>query len=514
MKAVTTAQMRQIEQASVEAGVSLDTLMENAGLAVADNVSRQLGDTWGRRVVILIGPGNNGGDGLVAARHLARRGAHVRAFICLPRKGPDPKRGPAEEAGARVEDALDDTGMAELDSAAGRADVIIDAVLGTGQSRAIEPPLADSLAAARNSGTPVVAIDVPTGIRSDTGDLDPRGLPANRTLMLGLPKLGPVVRPLDPGCGELDVLDIGIPPGLDTDIGTEWMTASMARPMLPARPGDSHKGSYGSAFIVAGAPTYLGAPLLTARAATRAGAGLVFLASPESVYRIIGGRVEEAIYTPLPETAPGALDVADAVRIATESASRATALMAGPGLGQAPDTAEFLRAFLFNANESVPAVLDADALNILSGTHRWWDRMACPAMLTPHPGEMSRLLDISTADVQKDRLGTALRAAEKFGRVVILKGAATLIAAPDGRVRISPWVNPGLAKGGTGDVLAGLLAGLLAQRPDELFDVASLAVYLHGLAGDIARRNIGEVGMTAGDVADALPAAFVKLASG
>jgi NAD(P)H-hydrate epimerase len=512
--------MRQIEERAVLAGVSLDALMENAGLAVADSVTGMLraggpgsAGLAGKRIVALVGPGNNGGDGLVAARHLAARGARVDCFVVLPRRQPDAKRASAQAAGAVVLDLAECGGPPAMLETLGKADLIVDAVFGTGQNRPIAEPVTGALRAARHSGRPVMALDLPTGASSDTGAFDPNGLPATRTLMLGFPKLGPLVRPVDARCGEVEVLDIGVPAGLDSDVKTEWLTARLADSYLPVRPSDGHKGTFGRLLIIAGSRNYPGAALLAARAATRSGAGLVELATPESVWDVVAGRVEEAICRPLPERAPGELDTSLAGRDALAAAQDATALVIGPGLGQGRSTAEFVRMFLRESPMDKPCVLDADALNILSGDYGWWENAPRPVILTPHPGELARLLGTTASDVQKDRLGAATSAAERWGSVVVVKGAATLIASPDGQARISPWVNSGLAKGGTGDVLAGLIGGLLAQAPSRPFDAASAGVYLHGLAGHAVRDGMGERGMTAGDLASGIPEAFTVLSA-
>ena len=511
MKAVTAEQMRAIEQASVVTGVSLDALMEKAGLAVAKTVEAELGGAYGNRIAVLVGPGNNGGDGLVAARHLAMWGARVRAFMCAKRPENDPKLELAVAAGVQVLDAQDAAGIERLADMMPSTEIVIDAVLGTGRARQITPPLSDALFAVLQSARPVVAIDLPTGLNSDTGRFDPHGLPADITLMLGYPKLGAVAEAGEGVCGEIRVLDIGIPPGLDSHIKAEWIDEDLARSLLPDRPGDSHKGTFGRTLIIGGSPNYLGAALLSTSSALRSGAGLVFLAAREPVYRLVAGRIEGAIYYSLPARPDGEFAVREACITALDASKEVTSVLVGPGLGQSAQTVQFLEQLVRSLPENAPVVLDADALNILSRMPKWWEQVAGRKVLTPHPGEMSRLMGSSTQDVQKDRIATAQAAAERFNATVVFKGAATVIAEPGGRLRISPWVNSGLAKGGTGDVLAGLLAGLLAQSPDQPFDMASAAVYVHGLAGELARRELGEVGMTAGDVAAKLPAAFKQL---
>jgi ADP-dependent NAD(P)H-hydrate dehydratase / NAD(P)H-hydrate epimerase len=505
MKLVTAAQMSAIEQSSVEAGVSLDALMENVGLAVAEHVRARFEDDngiFGKRIVILIGSGNNGADGFVAGRHLADWGANVTALLCTNRGIPDPKRELAEAAGVSVfaKEEHGDTGVESFQQRIASTDLVIDAILGTGASRPITDPLAGLLFGYLESGVPVVALDLPTGLNSDTGEFDVAGLPADETLMLGYPKLGPALAADHSVTGEISILDIGIPEGFDSQVTTELLTFDSAISMTPDRPPDGHKGTFGSTLIIGGSHEYLGAVTMAVDAAGRSGVGLTFVATPEPAYRQVAGVIPEALYRSLPVTPDSNVDPSKAARIVLELGERARSVVIGPGLGNNSATAEFLSTVLDQLDDDTPLVLDADALNILSNSHKWWDRLANPAVLTPHPGEMGRLMGITTPAIQQDRMTIALEAASKFGKVVVLKGAATLIAAPDGRVNVSPWVNPGMAKGGSGDVLAGLIGGLLAQQPDEPFEMASLGVFIHGYAADIARSEVGETGMRATDV--------------
>ena len=516
MKLVTAEQMRSIEQACVEAGTSLDELMENAGHAVAAYTRNAFADSetpgdsggsgsvYGKRVAILVGPGNNGADGFVAGRYLAEWGANVQVFLCADRTSPDPKRELAEEAGVSVSDGISVSGQELLSKTLATTDIVIDAVLGTGASRAISEPLASMLNSVVEAVVPVIALDLPTGLNADTGQFDVAGLPADLTLYLGYPKLGPAIEAGTAPVGDTETLDIGIPPGLDSYVTTELLTAELAMSIQPERSADGHKGTFGSTAIIAGSQKYLGAVTLATGAATRSGVGLVFVATPEPAYLRIAGDVPEAMYRALPVRANGEVEPSTAARTALELTVQASSVVIGPGLGHTPDAAEFLSVLLSQIDTEIPLALDADALNILARSHNWWERLENPAVLTPHPGEMGRLLGISNRDVQRDRCAAALGAAKKFNSVVVLKGAATLIAAPDGRLRVAQWVNPGLAKGGSGDVLAGLLGGLLAQNPNELFDMAALAVFVHGYAAEAARDELGETGMRATDVFDRL----------
>ncbi len=508
MKIVNTRQMQEIEQASVRAGVSLDTLMENAGRAIADALRDHLPSSGSGPALVLVGPGNNGGDGLVAARHLAARGVAVTAYLFLARAAEDEKRDLAIEAGVEMVHAFEDTDRSRLAAVTAGARVIIDAVLGTGRGRPIEPPLSDLFAVVRqHARAQIVAVDVPTGMATDTGHMDPNGLEAGEILVLGRPKIGLF---LEPTGADLRFLDIGIPGGLDTRISRELMTPGSMAGLMPVRPPRSHKGTYGRALVVAGSESYVGAAYLASAAAGRAGAGLVTVALPDAVYPLIASRLAEATYIPLVEHGRNTIDSGFAAVQVTDASRLASAMLIGPGLGQTPSAVEFVRSVLLDRLEGPRLVIDADGLNSLAAVADWPGRVRGPAILTPHPGEMARLRGSSVPDVERDRVHTAESAAETWGHIVVLKGACTVVAHPDGRTAISPWVNPGMATGGTGDVLSGMIVGFLAQRMDP-FEAASLGVYAHGLAGDIARRSTGEAAMVAGDVLNSLPAALRQL---
>ena len=507
MKLVTASEMQTIEKHCAESGISEDDLMENAGLAVAERIRetpKMEPNIYGKRILALIGPGNNGSDGLIACRYLSNWGARVTVILCAVRKSPDPKRVLAENSGVSIIDGLSKDGLHSLRSELQAADMVIDAILGTGASRPIAEPLSSLLLCVVESSVSVIALDLPTGLNSDSGNFDVAGLRADITLMLGYPKLGSAVTGDASVTGKKLVLDIGIPEGFDSQVNTELLTNDFATSILPTRPDQGHKGQFGSTLVIGGSQQYLGAVTLATEAATRSGSGLTFVATPEPVYRIIGGHVPEAIYCSLPVSQNGDVNSSQACRIALDLLKNATSVVIGPGLGNNRNTFEFMSSFLSQINTEIPIVIDADGLNILAESHQWWDKLKIPCILTPHPGEMGRLMGISSADVQQNRSAVALEAAERFQKIVVLKGAATIIAAPDGRFRVSPWVNAGLAKGGSGDILAGLLGGLLAQSPHNLFDMASLAVFIHGYAADIAKNELGETGMRATDVSNRL----------
>jgi NAD(P)H-hydrate epimerase len=523
MKVVTSAEMRRAEERAEAAGVSTGELMARAGLAVAEAVRSELSGAAGRRVLILTGPGNNGGDGLVAAQRLARWGAEVSVYLPVRRQEPDPLLEACFAAGCEVRSRDEDPDGAWLASHVRRAEAVVDAILGTGRARPLEGALARTLARVREEKTRrpslrTVAVDLPTGLNADTGELDPQTLSADMTLVLGLPKRGHLALPGAEACGRMVLVDIGLPPDADRDASLGLIDAASTRVALPERPLGGHKGTFGRALIVGGSQNYIGAPALAARAAARAGAGLVTIAAPASLTPSISALCPEATHNPLPDE--GHLGFLGGRLAADEllELPHYDGTTIGPGLGHTSTTALFLKRALYDGGESAelgPLVLDADALNILATMPSWWARLPQPAVLTPHPGEMGRLTGLSPAQVQADRLGLAQARAQEWGVVLVLKGAFTIVASPEGRTAISPIALPALATAGTGDVLSGALAGLLAQGM-EVFPAACAAVYVHGLAGALAAQETGDGlrGIVASDVAEKLPTAIAMVRRG
>ncbi|MEE9278386.1 MAG: NAD(P)H-hydrate dehydratase [Dehalococcoidia bacterium] len=515
MKLVTSAQMRALEERSAAAGVSHETLMDNAGLAVAQEVWMQLGTLEDRRIVVLVGPGNNGGDGLVAARHLAEWGAQVHCYALKPRD--DAQWQATLAAGIACSAVADDAGFATLDELFSGAEVVVDALLGTGQAGAVAGDLAEilkRLAAAR--GRPIrpklVAVDLPTGLNADTGRVAPLTVAPDETVTFQFPKVGLYTQPGAGVAGDVQTVEIGIPSGLDDDLQVELLDRRQAQRLLPARAVDANKGSFGKVLIVAGSANYPGATVLAASAAYRAGAGLVTLATARSLIPALVGAMPEVTYLPLPEGGqPAALDP-DALPELTAQLPRYDTLLIGCGLGQAPSTVAAVRQLLGDPSLSAlrGVVIDADALNALAGSE-WPAQLSASFILTPHPGEMARLIGSDAAAVQAARLEVAQQHAAAWGGCVVLKGANTVIAAPDGRARISPVATAALATAGTGDVLAGAIAGLIAQGLAP-FDAGCLGVYLHGNAGERAAKSAGTAGTTAGDVLTQLAQAGRALA--
>ena len=510
MKVVTSDQMRLLERRAIEAGVPEDALMENAGLAVARSIGRILDGPRGKRVVVLVGPGNNGGDGMVAARYLADWGAVVTLYMTTERRRDD-KFADCRERRVRVVEADEDLEHWQLGSYVSLADLVLDAVLGIGTRPGLDGNLRSVIEAigrmkAQAHGPIFVALDVPTGLDADTGGCDEACFPAAFTLTLGAPKLGLLQFPGAAYVGALETLPIGLPEGIEGDLAIDLVDAQLVSSLLPDRRLDGHKGTFGGVLVTGGSRRFVGAPILAAAAAYRAGAGMVTLAAPESMRLVAASQLLEQVHLPLPESDDGALDAASAA-VAREALDAASAAVVGPGLGAGDAQAAFLRALLLTeplGDPPTPVVIDADALNILASAYGWESKLTTPAVLTPHPGEMARLLDRSVDDIQRDRVATAATAAERWGQVVVLKGAHTVIASPDGRIALSPFANPALSTAGSGDVLAGVIGGLLAQGVAG-YDAAIAGVYLHGAAGERWRAENGNAGLLAGDLLPLVP---------
>ena len=517
MKIVTSAQMVALEQASERHGVATDTLMENAGLAVAQAAREALGAVAGAAVLVLVGPGNNGADGLVVARHLQRWGARVTAYVVTRRPDPDPKMDLAQDYRISLARASEDPDLALLDRLLDGCRMVIDAVLGTGRARPLEGQVRDIMLRvnSRRAHSPrpvVVALDLPTGVNSDTGEMDPAALQADLTLALGFPKTGLLAFPGVERVGQLRVLGIGLPSGMEEEaaLDLELLTPNWVGDHLPPRPLNSHKGTFGHVLVVAGSRNYVGAAYLASQAAVRAGAGLVTLAAPQGVYAIVAGKLTEVIHLPLPEDAAGRIHP-DAARLLREVLGRYDALALGSGMGWSEGTTAFLEQLLLQQPApQLPTVIDADGLNNLARLPTWWRRLGGPVVLTPHPGEMATLTGTSTAEVQRDRVDSARRWAAHWRAAVALKGAHTAVAHADGLVRISPFANPGLASGGTGDVLTGIVGGLLAQGLSP-YRAACCGVYLHGAAAERVRQERGDAGTIASDLLEHLPSTMHRL---
>ncbi len=510
MKLATVAEMRELDRRTIEEfGIPGIVLMENAGRAAASAIVHEWGPVKGRRYVIFCGKGNNGGDGLVIARRLHNMGANVSARLFS-----DNMKGDAGiNLNASRKMGIDTTpvspDLSEESALVAHADAVIDAIFGTGLSNEIGEPYARVINMINSRARRVASIDIPSGVNSDDGRIMGNAVHADMTVTFGLPKRGLYLYPGAQAAGRIKTVEIGIPKAAidEAAIGANLLTASHVRGLLPKREPDSHKGTYGHLLIVAGSAGKTGAAVLAAHAALRSGTGLVTLAVPESLNDIFEEKLTEEMTVPLPETDERSLSYA-ALDGLLELLEGKTAVAIGPGISRNADTARLIRDLLPKLN--IPAVLDADALNILSEDETPLDGMTVPVILTPHPGEAGRLIGVPAVDVQMDRPGSATSLAKAHNCTVVLKGARTLVASPDGSFYVNPTGNPGMATAGTGDVLAGVISSFLAQGL-QARDAALLGVYAHGLAGDKAIGGKGYAGLIAGDLIEALPQAIGEI---
>jgi hydroxyethylthiazole kinase-like uncharacterized protein yjeF len=508
---VSVEQMHAIESEADRRGVSFERMMDNAGEAVFVQAVNRCGPVSGKHVVVLCGGGNNGGDGLVAATHFARAGASVQVFLAAERKQGDPRSHAAVEAGCSVESS-----RSGVEPSLERADILIDAVLGTGTRLPLQSPVADFLDTVRNAlfrlnRRPfVIAVDCPSGMDCDSGKAAPQTLPADLTVTLGAAKPGLIKFPAAESVGRLVVADIGLPPDLNAlqTPGPLLADPALVRDWLRVRPRDSHKGTFGRVIVIGGSINYPGAPALAGLGAYRIGAGLVTLAVPTPVYSAAVSIIPEATWIVLPEDF-GVIG-AGAAQVLESEIPNAQALVVGPGFGRQKTTAVFLKDILQQGQHTKspigfgtvkkaenlekkrlpPMIVDADALRMLSEWRDWPGLLPPGSILTPHPGEMSALTGLSRDAIQKERAETAMRFAKEWNVVVVLKGAFTAAAAPDGRCVLEPFATPALARAGTGDVLAGTIGGLVAQGV-ESWQAAALGAYLHGRAGELAAEHAG-----------------------
>jgi len=505
--------MREIDRRTIEElGISSLVLMESAGLALVDEIEQRTGGER-LRITVVCGPGNNGGDGMVAARHLADRGHEVITFLAVPRSS---FSGDAKVQ-LRTMTRLD-MDVAVLSSAssyerafrrAAQSDVTLDCLFGTGLTRAVEGPWAQCVRIINSCPGLVVSADVPSGLDARTGHPLGECVTADVTVTFGLPKTGLVIFPGAQFAGEVVVADIGIPRSVieSMDLPGELLGPDPVESVFEDRWPDTHKGTYGHLLLCCGSAGKLGAGILASRGALRAGAGLVTLAVPASALDTVDAATPEVMTAPLPETDAGSFSRAG-INGLKKLIQERDALAIGPGLSTHPEVADLVREVL--SQEGFPAVVDADALNVLDGDLESLRIRGARTVVTPHPGEMSRLLRCSTRDVQSDRIGAALECAGRCGGVVVLKGAGTVVAHPDGTFYINTTGNPGMATGGTGDVLTGMIGAMLARGCSPL-DSAMAAVYLHGAAADLAAENVGEHSLTATDIIDSLGPALVGM---
>jgi ADP-dependent NAD(P)H-hydrate dehydratase / NAD(P)H-hydrate epimerase len=501
MKPVLTPdQASALDRETQATGITAVLLMERAGRAVARAALDVLGGSYGRRAVIVCGKGNNGGDGLVAARHLARHGVRV-AVVAVERL--DDLREPSATNVGRLDEAgsvrvLGFSGAA-LERELGRADIAIDAVFGTGFRGVPEDEWADAIVGLNRSTAPVVAVDIPSGVNGETGAVEGEAVRADLTVSFGAAKVGAVILPGAEFAGTIRVADIGF---LDELVRTDTFLVEAAdvAGVLPERTIDTHKRATGVLVVVAGSRDMTGAVRLIAQAAGRIGAGLIQVAVPESILPVVQAGLVEATFLPLPETSRGSV-AGSAIGVLLERLQAADALAVGPGLTTDEETVAFVRRIVEGC--PVPIVLDADGLTAFSGRASELAGRTSEVVLTPHVGEFSRLSGISARELAGDRVGHVRALAATTKAVTLLKGSRTLVATPDGVVRINPTGGSVLATAGSGDVLTGIVGGLLARGLGAA-DAASAAAYVHGVAGMFAGRSLGE-GTLASDVVANIP---------
>jgi ADP-dependent NAD(P)H-hydrate dehydratase / NAD(P)H-hydrate epimerase len=514
MRVLNTRQMRDADRRTIEEiGIPSIVLMENAGRQAVAAMEAAYDDLATSQVGVLCGRGNNGGDGFVVARTLVQRGVDVGVFLL----------GSVSEISGDARINLEVLGrigltVVEITTAQewelhfteiSECDLVVDAILGTGFRGQLSGLLETVVADVNALGVPIVAIDLPTGVSADTHLVEGTAIDASMTVTLGAPKIPLVFPPADSHGGDLVIADIGIPYPVFEELDGEYLeilTRERMREIVPARVADSHKGDFGRVLVVAGSNGRTGAAHLSAVGALRSGAGLVTIATPRSCVPVIAAMAPEYMTEGLDETASGTIDYGAIDRVLD---IKADVIAVGPGLGQAPSTSAFVHALLERAG--VPLVLDADALNAFVGEpERLMGRDGVDVIITPHPGEMARLLNTSIEKVQSDRLKHAREFAAAHKVHVVLKGHRTVIAGPDGRTFVNLTGNAGMATGGTGDLLTGMLAAWFAQLLDAEA-ACKLAVYLHGTAGDLAEADEGEVALIATDIAARLGDAVLEL---
>jgi NAD(P)H-hydrate epimerase len=514
MKLVLPEQMNAIDACAIkEYGIPGLLLMENAASAVVSEAASMLGGCRGRRVVVLAGRGNNGGDGFAAARLLHCKGADVHVYLIGSKATVS---GDAlanltilEGIGIQVIELLEEKSLDALCADMEKAQLILDGIFGIGLNRGVSGLAGAVIERANASGKAILSIDIPSGVDGTDGTVKGACINATATVTFCLPKTGLV---LHPGCeytGRLITSDIGMPlcainrQELDTDL----IDTEMVSPMIPCRTADSNKGDYGKVMLVTGSTGMTGSGCLASMAALRSGAGLVYAGVPESLAQIYSSALTEPIILPLEDGGSGCLAGRGAAQI-LEHMKRMNVAAVGPGLTALTGIKEIVEKII---NEStIPLVLDADALNAISGNTGILKKLSVKAAVTPHPGEMARMTGLSIHDVQADRVGIAKKFAASHGVTVVLKGSRTIVAQPDGHIFINTTGNAGMATAGTGDVLTGIIAGLAAQGA-SIGDAAVAGVFLHGLAGDDAAAEMGPHSLLASDVIKHLPQTIKKV---
>lgn len=507
LKLVTASQMRSIDSNTINLGIPGIVLMENAASCVVREIYADYPDLIAFSVVVVCGKGNNGGDGFVVARHLMNLGAFVQTV--LVGESSDLK-GDAltnyailNNMGAHVLEIQTDSELPILREFLSRSKLVVDALLGTGIQGSVRGIYKDVIYMINQAERPVVSVDVPSGLNSDTGSIGGICVRAHKTVTFGLPKVGLMTFPGVDYVGELVIGDIGIPDKVvqNENITTNLTTCYDVEHTLRPRKRDAHKGDYGRVFVVGGSTGLTGAVVLSATAALRIGAGLVTVGVPAKLHDILEVKLTEAMSIPLSDCGDGTLDASAARRI-LEFSNNCDCVAIGPGLSKTESTTQVVSKVLCKLE--CPCIIDADGLNCLSGDLGVLKQCKAQVVLTPHPGEMSRLTRVAISEIQKNRLSISLEFAKENNVILVLKGARTVVASPGGLAYINPTGTPGMATGGSGDVLTGTIAGLIAQGIDP-FMAAVTGVYVCGRAGEVAAEEKGECGLIAGDIVRKIP---------
>jgi hydroxyethylthiazole kinase-like uncharacterized protein yjeF len=515
MYLVTASEMQAMDRQTIESfGMPGRVLMENAGREATRILLNHFCGHLKRGVGVIAGRGNNGGDGFVIARCLAQKGVRVTVYLLAASKS---VTGDAAAnlkllapLGITVHEIADKNALSQHKTAWRHLDLIVDAVLGTGLKSAVKGYFAEVIDLINSLNKPVVAVDIPSGLDSDTGQPCGACIRAQVTTTFGFAKIGHLLYPGAAYTGKLEIVDIGIPRYIAEKIGPQQylLTPDMVSAYFQPRPADTHKGRTGHLLVVAGSAGKTGAAAMTSRSAMRTGAGLVTLAIARSLHPVLETQVLEVMTEPLPENQNGML-AESALAVILDLMAGKDCLAIGPGLGRAEETRRLICGLI--EQSSVPVVVDADGLTNLAGHTQIFKKIKTAVILTPHPGEMARLMDTSVGSVQQDRIKSARDLAVNFNVHTVLKGARTVIAHPDGKAYVNPTGNPGMASGGMGDVLTGIIAGLITQgySPEA---ATHAGVYLHGAAADQLAETIGPFGFLAGDVMNAIPGEIKKLA--
>ena len=514
MKVLTSAQMKNIDKTAIEdIGIAGPILMENAGLQILEEIRTRFPDINKEKVVIIAGKGNNGGDGLVVARHLFNQGCDPCVLLLASKRE---VRGDAalnlriaEKIGVKINEAPSIKEWKTQKKNISQSTLLLDAIFGTGLAKPAHGIYATVINDINKSKAYKIAVDIPSGLSSDTFQIIGPCVKADLTVTLAAPKIAHIFPPAEAYVGELVVADISVPPFLfdDDKLKVELVERQTFLPYFKKRRKGTHKGTYGHLFILSGSLGKTGAAIMAAKAALKMGAGLVTVGTPESCLPIVARSMVELMTEPLPETSEKTLSF-EALKKITTLVKAKDALMVGPGISTHPSTSELVLSLI--PKLSLPVVFDADALNIFASKPGILKSLPRHAILTPHPGEFARLLNLSTQDVVERKLELAPQFAEKYGVYLVLKGYRTITATPEGKVFINSTGNPGMATAGSGDVLSGMIASMIMQEKNILEAILA-AVYVHGLSGDIGAERLGEKTLTAGSIITYLPSAIKNM---